>query len=72
MFTSASSGKKPDSGQLIPATGLPAFGSHKFQIPFSAEGKKWVRFAAWDSAGNGAMVQPIKLVNPASGSTAAR
>ena len=28
---------------------------------FDATGKKWVRFAAWDSAGNGAMVQPIKL-----------
>ena len=28
-----------------------------------ATGKKWVRFAAWDIAGNGAMVQPIKLTN---------
>ena len=58
--------------QIIPATGLPAFGSHKFQIPFTADGKKWIRFAAWDSAGNGAMVQPIKLTNPSGGSTAAR
>jgi len=47
--------------QIISATALPAFGSHRFQIPFSADGKKWVRFAAWDSAGNGAMVQPIKF-----------
>jgi hypothetical protein len=27
----------------------------------AATGKTWVRFAAWDIAGNGALVQPIKL-----------
>jgi hypothetical protein len=48
--------------QVIPATDLPAFGNHQFRIPFNEAGKKWVRFAAWDSAGNGALVQPIKLV----------
>ena len=37
------------------------FGKQRFEIPFDATGKKWVRFAAWDTAGNGAMVQPIKL-----------
>ena len=58
--------------QIISATGLPAFGSHRFQIPFSADGKKWVRFAAWDSAGNGAMVQPIKLAGVAAAANAAR
>jgi hypothetical protein len=47
--------------QIIPATDLPPFGTHQFRIPFNAAGKKWVRFAAWDSAGNGALVQPIKL-----------
>ncbi|MGD1079640.1 MAG: hypothetical protein ABR881_15060 [Candidatus Sulfotelmatobacter sp.] len=47
--------------QIISATDLPAFGRHHFEIPFNAAGKKWVRFAAWDSAGNGALVQPIKL-----------
>jgi hypothetical protein len=47
--------------QIIPATDLPAFGKHHFQIPFDATGRKWVRFAVWDSAGNGALVQPIKL-----------
>jgi hypothetical protein len=50
--------------QIISATDLPPFGKRHFQIPFHAGGKKWVRFAAWDSAGNGAMVQPIKLTNP--------
>jgi len=53
-------GTKTDR-QVIPATDLPAFGKHHFQIPFDATGKKWVRFAVWDSAGNGAFVQPIKL-----------
>jgi hypothetical protein len=48
--------------QIIPATNLPPFGAHQFRIPFNAAGKKWVRFAAWDSAGNGALVQPIKLI----------
>ena len=53
-------GKTTDR-QIIPATDLPPFGSHRFQIPLAAAGKKWVRFAAWDSAGNGALTQPIKL-----------
>ena len=47
--------------QIISATDLPAFGKHHFSIPFDATGKKWVRFAVWDSVGNGAFVQPIKL-----------
>jgi hypothetical protein len=47
--------------QVIPATEWPAFGRHHFELPFDATGKKWVRFAVWDSAGNGAMVQPVKL-----------
>ncbi len=46
---------------IVPATDLPAFGKHKFRVPFDATGKKWVRFAAWDSAGNGAIAQPVKL-----------
>jgi hypothetical protein len=47
--------------QIVPATNLPPFGKHRFEIPFDARGKKWVRFAVWDSAGNGAMAQPVKL-----------
>jgi hypothetical protein len=50
--------------QIISATDLPPFGRKRFEIPFDATGKKWVRFAAWDTAGNGAMVQPIKLTAP--------
>ena len=50
-------GKKVDR-QVISATDLPAFGTKHFSIPFDARGKAWVRFAVWDSAGNGAFVQP--------------
>ena len=47
---------------MISATELPPQGRHHFQIPFDADGKKSVRFAAWDSAGNGALAQPVKLM----------
>jgi hypothetical protein len=53
-------GKRVDR-QIFSATDLPSFGRHHFEIPFDAEGKKWVRFAVWDSAGDGALVQPAKL-----------
>ena len=63
-------GEKTDR-QIIPTTDLPAFGKKHFQIPFNAAGKKWVRFAAWDVATNGAFVQPIRL-SAATTTTAAR
>jgi len=44
--------------QIISVTDLPAFGTKHFAIPFDAKGKAWVRFAVWDSAGNGGFVQP--------------
>jgi hypothetical protein len=47
---------------IVSATGLPPHGAHHFEIPINVTGKKWVRFAAWDSAGNGAFVQPVKIV----------
>lgn len=53
-------GKKVDR-QIIPAKDLPAFGRKHFSIPFEAAGKSWVRFAVWDSAGDGAFVQPSWL-----------
>jgi hypothetical protein len=55
-----SDGKKVDR-QIIAATDLPPFGSKEFKIPFDATGKKWVRFAVWDSAGDGAFTQPVAL-----------
>jgi hypothetical protein len=47
--------------ELIPATDFGPFGTHQFTIPFDVTGKKWVRFALWDSAGNGAFTQPIQV-----------
>jgi hypothetical protein len=52
---------KTTGRQVIPATDLAPFGSKKFTIPFDPSGKKWARFAAWDSAGNGAFTQPVHL-----------
>lgn len=49
------------SSVIVSATDLPAFGNHTFEIPFNAAGQAWVRFAAWDSAGNGAMTMPVWL-----------
>ena len=55
--------------QIIKTTDTGAFGKKRFTIPFDAAGKKWVRFAAWDAAGNGAMVQPIRLTATATTTT---
>ena len=52
------------SRQVIATTDLAPMSSKHFEIPFDVAGKKWVRFAAWDSAGNGALSQPIKLDAP--------
>jgi hypothetical protein len=47
--------------RMVSTKDLPPFGSHTFTIPFDARDQAWVRFAAWDSAGNGAMTMPIRL-----------
>ena len=52
---------KTTERQIVSATELGAMASHRFRIPFDPTGKKWVRFAAWDSAGNGAFTQPAVL-----------
>jgi hypothetical protein len=49
--------------EVISATEWPAFGEKHLRIPFDARGRKWVRFAVWDSAGNGAFVQPQWLAS---------
>lgn len=53
-------GEKTDR-QIVATTEQPPFGRKQFRIPFDASGKKWMRFAAWDVATNGAMTQPIPL-----------
>jgi hypothetical protein len=45
--------------KIIKLTDTEPFGSKSFRIPFDAAGKKWIRFAVWDSAGNGAWLQPV-------------
>ncbi|MFN7981955.1 MAG: hypothetical protein U0Q11_08870 [Vicinamibacterales bacterium] len=57
--------------QLIPVSALAATGSHHFSIPIDTAGKKWVRFAVWDVAGNGALVQPMRI-NGSGGTPSAR
>jgi hypothetical protein len=52
---------KTTGRQVIRATDMDAMSSKHFEIPFDATGKKWVRFAVWDSAVNGAFVQPVWL-----------
>jgi hypothetical protein len=52
---------KTTGRQIVTATELAAFTNHQYRIPFETAGKKWVRFAAWDSAGNGAFTQPVEL-----------
>ena len=47
--------------KVISARDRPPFSSERFAIPFDAEAVKWVRLAAWDSAGNGAFTQPVHL-----------
>jgi hypothetical protein len=49
--------------ELFSLTGQAPLSSYRFRVPFDASGKKWVRFAVWDSAGNGAFTQPAHL-NP--------
>ena len=56
-------GTKTDR-QIISASELGPHGRKHFEIPLDATRKKWVRFAAWDTAGNGAMVQPVRLTAP--------
>jgi hypothetical protein len=55
-----SDGDKVDR-QIIDMKGMAPFSNHRFRVPFDVAGKKWVRFAVWDSAGNGAFTQPVHL-----------
>ncbi|MSU65040.1 MAG: hypothetical protein EXS38_02815 [Opitutus sp.] len=61
-------GNKTDR-KIIAATDLPPFGNKRFTVPFETAGKKWVRVAAWDSAGNGAFSQPIRVISPSAPAT---
>jgi hypothetical protein len=53
-----SDGAKVDR-KIIRLTDTEPFATKSFRIPFDATGKKWVRFDVWDSAGDGAWLQPV-------------
>jgi hypothetical protein len=47
--------------KIIRLTDTTPFGTKSFDIPFDGTAKKWVRFAVWDSAGDGAWTQPTAI-----------
>ncbi len=47
--------------KLVSLTDTTAFGTKTLRIPFDATGKKWVRLAVWDAAGDGAWLQPVAV-----------
>jgi len=55
-----SDGAKVDR-RIVKLTDTAPFGAKDFRIPFDATGKKWIRLDVWDSAGDGAWLQPVQL-----------
>ncbi len=55
-----SDGTKVDR-KIVDMSNTEAFGTMNIRIPFDATGKKWVRLAVWDSAGDGAWLQPVAV-----------
>lgn len=55
-----SDGTKVDR-TIVDLSNSEPFGTKSIKIPFDATGKKWVRLAVWDSAGNGAWLQPVAV-----------
>ena len=55
-----SDGKTTDR-RIVPTIEFAPFGHDEFRIPFGSGDSRWVRFAVWDSAGDGAFTQPIHL-----------
>lgn len=56
---------KTSNRKVVAATDVAPMGKKRFEIPVDLSGAKWVRVAAWDSAGNGALTQPMRLAEPA-------
>ena len=50
---------KTTNREIISLSQMAPQSSHRFRVPFDVDGTKWVRFAVWDSAGNGAFTQPV-------------
>ena len=47
--------------EIVPVEDGGAFGRRRFEIGVDPAGKSWLRFAAWDVAGNGLMTQPVAV-----------
>jgi hypothetical protein len=47
--------------KIVSLTDTTQFGTKTLRIPFDATGKKWVRLAVWDAAGDGAWLQPVAV-----------
>ncbi|MES2660372.1 MAG: hypothetical protein V4689_17240 [Verrucomicrobiota bacterium] len=45
--------------QRIDLSDTESFGKKKVSLPLDLKGRNWVRFEAWDIAGNGAFTQPV-------------
>jgi hypothetical protein len=52
---------KTTGRKIVPLTDLAPMTNQKFPVPFGPADKKWIRFAVWDSAGNGSFAQPVRL-----------
>ena len=50
---------KTTNREIVSLSQMAPMSSHRFHIPFDVDGKKWIRFGVWDSAGNGAFTQPV-------------
>ena len=44
---------------IVPASNTPQFGQKQFRFSKDLAGVRWIRFAAWDEAANGAFTQPV-------------
>lgn len=65
-FAEAVWGDGRQTGRMLaPGQSYGPFGRSRIEIPVQLKGKRWVRFAVWDSAGNGAFTQPLWLAGGA-------
>jgi hypothetical protein len=46
---------------VVQASDTPQFGQKQFRFTHDLTGARWIRFAAWDVASNGAFTQPVYL-----------
>jgi hypothetical protein len=52
---------KATKRKIVSTTDLPPNSRQHFKIPVDLRGAAWARFAAWDNASNGAVLQPVRV-----------